>query len=66
MVIFPTIEVQGDENTAVETRKTWFGNQMDKVLIDINNERIDNDKTRVEIGAELKKAILTSKSSKAF
>ena len=60
MAIFPTIEVQGNAELGADNRKIWFGEKMDEILIDINNQRIRDGKTPVGLGAQLKNGIVNS------
>lgn len=63
MVIFSTIEVQGNAEQGADNRKIWFGEKMDEVFNEINNERntARPRKTPVTWGRlSIKNAILNS------
>jgi len=59
MAIFPAIEVQGNEDEAVDNRKIWFGEKMEDIIDDINGQRT----TAVRWGS-LKTEILNSANLK--
>ena len=59
MAIFPALEVQGNEDEAVDNRKIWFGEKMKDIIDDINGQRT----TAVRWGS-LKTEILNSANLK--